>query len=726
MTIWLFAIGLFTILAQVVLLRELNVAFFGSELIYLLSLGTWLFWTALGAGAGRWGTTSWFRSVRWLFLVFGPLFVLDLALIRRIHILFGGVPGADLPFLAQLCAISLALMPISVAFGWLFQSVATRYTQERGSLARAYAIESAGGLVGGTLATGCLSLGVQNFSIAILGSLVALSASLVVITRREPHAVPSRTIVVTAAVAGLLLLCTLWRGRTIDRAWTAWNHPRLLGTLDTPYGRTAVSGRLGQIAVFENNALLFESEDTAAEELVHIAASHHPHPQSFLLLGGAAQGLIREAQKYRPNQITAVELDRRAWELISRYLPPAYLYSSSSRRAELRFSDPRQYLTRDSSRYDLILVAMPEPGSAQTARYYTKEFFESCARRLGPSGIMAFRLRSSENLWTAHLTQRTAGILAALRAAFPSVVILPGAANLFIASREALPKDPDIVANLFKARRLQTRLVSPLYIKYLYTNDRLEYLSNQLATVSIPPNMDSRPSCYQYTLMIWLSKFYPALAVYDINAWVTWAKNHAFGGFWAFVALAGAFGFVRRWLTIRRSLLAALAGLLGMVGESALLVRYQIKSGVLFQDLGLLLTLFMAGLVVGSFAISYVAREHSPGHPLPKRFAVGIVASFCALNLALAWTSSNSALEGMVTAGGGLFLTGALVAGLFSYASLDRVQFPARVVSPLYAADLFGGCVGSLAASLILIPLVGIDYTFVGMACIAFTALALL
>jgi len=45
MAISLLAIGLISILAQVVLLRELNVSFFGVELIYLLGLGIWLFWT---------------------------------------------------------------------------------------------------------------------------------------------------------------------------------------------------------------------------------------------------------------------------------------------------------------------------------------------------------------------------------------------------------------------------------------------------------------------------------------------------------------------------------------------------------------------------------------------------------------------------------------------------------------------------------------------------------
>jgi len=48
MTVYLLSIGLISILGQVILLRELNVSFYGVELIYLFALGIWLFWTAVG------------------------------------------------------------------------------------------------------------------------------------------------------------------------------------------------------------------------------------------------------------------------------------------------------------------------------------------------------------------------------------------------------------------------------------------------------------------------------------------------------------------------------------------------------------------------------------------------------------------------------------------------------------------------------------------------------
>ncbi|MEI6315782.1 MAG: hypothetical protein WCO89_12995, partial [Syntrophus sp. (in: bacteria)] len=49
----LFNIGLISILSQVILLRELAVAFYGVELIYLFALGVWLFFTAAGAMISR-------------------------------------------------------------------------------------------------------------------------------------------------------------------------------------------------------------------------------------------------------------------------------------------------------------------------------------------------------------------------------------------------------------------------------------------------------------------------------------------------------------------------------------------------------------------------------------------------------------------------------------------------------------------------------------------------
>ena len=94
----LFIVGVISIAGQVVLLRELDVAAFGVELIYILALGAWLAATALGAflcPSPRIARTGLIALPLFLFALLVPLAV---ATARGSRILLGAVPGAYLPF----------------------------------------------------------------------------------------------------------------------------------------------------------------------------------------------------------------------------------------------------------------------------------------------------------------------------------------------------------------------------------------------------------------------------------------------------------------------------------------------------------------------------------------------------------------------------------------------------------------------------------------------------
>jgi hypothetical protein len=55
-----------------------------------------------------------------------------------------------------------------------------------------------------------------------------------------------------------------------------------------------------------------------------------------------------------------------------------------------------------------------------------------------------------------------------------------------------------------------------------------------------------------------------------------------------------------------------------------------------------------------------------------------------------------------------LVLSGFFVAAVFAYASFYEAGDQRSVIAPLYAADLIGGCLGSILASLLLAPLAGL------------------
>ena len=181
MIIYLLAIGLISILGQVVLLRELNVSFYGVELIYLLALGLWLFWTAVGALIGRRNHSPSPNGIAALFIIFAIVIPLDIVFIRSSRLIFGGTPGAYLTFLQQLIVAVVSMLPAGLLSGLLFQWTAKAYVTIGRTLATAYALESAGGLIGGLFSTLFIMWGSQNFSIAIVCALVAIITPLVVL-----------------------------------------------------------------------------------------------------------------------------------------------------------------------------------------------------------------------------------------------------------------------------------------------------------------------------------------------------------------------------------------------------------------------------------------------------------------------------------------------------------------------------------------------------------------
>jgi spermidine synthase len=696
-TFSLFIIGLISILGQVVLLRELNVALYGVELFYILALGVWLLWSAAGTWIGARINAAAAWTIPALFLLWAVFLLLDVFFIRGSRVLFAGVPGAYLPFYYQFGIVMLAVSLPGVLLGWLFCECARFYCKNGRTLASAYAVECMGGVVGGLLATGFLLWGVPNLTITIVCSVVALLG--VVFAFEKPDH-PFRTVGLILSIA---LISLLWRAAIFDRSTIAWNHPDLLASSDSAYGRITMTGLFGQVAVYENDTLSFETESTATEAFVHPAMLQHPRPESVLLLGGAPEGLILELQKHHPREITAVELNPVLMDTVWPHLPGTIKESLQAENVRLVYADPRQYLKQPGA-YDVILVGMPEPDTGQANRFYTEDFFDLCASRLNPGGVLALRLRSAENFWTSVLRKRMRSVHTALKQVFPQVIFLPGATNVILASVTPLPASPEILINRWQERHVKARLVSPPYLRYLYTNDRFAEINGDLQQAGVTPNTDVRPLCYRYTLLMWLSKFFPSLGGLDasVSSRAFWAAAGV-----SSLGLALCFAFASRQAGFRRGLLVFTAAFVGMVQETILILYYQVKAGVLYRDLGMLLMAFMAGLAVGSLAVNWgMKREVGSGS---RWWWVAILGGFVLLTAGIAglvWRSVSLGLPGTALL---LFSSGFFVAAVFAFASLHRVDDQEQVIAPLYGADLFGGCLASLLAGLVLVPLMGLD-----------------
>jgi spermidine synthase len=702
----LFLAGMIPLLGQVALLRELSVAFFGIELIYLIAMGLWLLLAALGALAGRGKSAPPEGRMATLLTLFALLLPLSLVSLRASRILLGGVPGADLPFSLQMASLTAALAPAAFLAGLLFRAAALAGAERGRTLAGSYGIESLGGLAGGLAATLALRFGMQTFSLALLCALLAAGAAPFFVSGRNQR--PRRW---TALGLALILGVLLWQAAPFDRAMTRWNHPDLLASGDSPYGRITVSERTGQVAVFVNDALAFETGGTQAERFAHLAALQHPAPRRILLIGGGSDGTLGELLKHGPERIDWLEFDRRLIRLARSHLPREIQSSLDHPAVRLTLADPRRFLRQKGTPYDLILVGMPEPASGLANRFYTEEFFTECAARLAPGGIVALRLAAAGNIWTPVLIGRTASIQKALNTVFPERLVLPGEPLVITASTAPLPDSPRLPAERLRERGIATRLVTPPYLRDLWTNDRPTDRERQLAAADVPSNSDRRPVCYPYAVTIWLAHFFPGLALAELPLFGP--TRPALGPLPWLIGLGFAVVFLlgRLWPAGRRWLLVAAAGFLGMAGEAVLLLAYQAREGALYQDIGLLLAAFMGGLALGAWAILEANRGKTARQAGPRRWGMALLAGFGLTGLAIIGGVQGILPVNLLTTAVLLLLTGFVVAGLLAYASLHGVREQRKVIAPLYAAVLVGGCLGSLLGSLLLIPLLGLDGT---------------
>lgn len=693
----LLLIGFVSILGQVVLLRELAVAFYGNELVYLVSIAVWMIWTGAGALLGRGNGAPSGKSVIAAVFALGVAIPGAILFIRAVRIIFQSTPGAFLPLEQQFAAIVLSLAPAGLLLGFLFVQAARCRIMEGGTFAGSYGIESLGGVAGGIVSLLLPAGNVPVLATSILTA-VLLFAVCAILTRRT-----TGPRLLFAVIAILLCVIFLFAGKDLDRATQRWHFPFLLESRDTPYGRLTLTSRLGQIALFENGAFSLETESTDPEEVVHPAMLQHPEPRRVLLIGGGIAGTVREALRHRPEAVDYVEIDRQILRLAVEHLPDSSSSALRSPCVRIIESDGRAFLKKPGELYDVILVDMPDPNSGGTNRFYTVEFFRECSERMKERGILAFRLTSAEQQWIPLLARRNASIRRALGAVFSDVVVLPGEVNTFIASNGPLSTDPETSSRRLLARGVKTSLVTPSYINWLYTNDRFAEVEKSLRETESPMNSDLKPVCYPYTLLLWLTKFHRSFA-----------RMHFESGspaWWAIPFFAVLFLIVRR--SPRRSglFLVAFAGAAGVVIEFALLLRFQTTAGVLYRDMGLLFAGFMAGLAAGPLPGGWAAKRRHGGALL--LFAFALFSGLTAFLIRGAGTGHLIVCFIM------LFLTGLGVGSIFCCTS-GRMKGNG---ASLYAADLIGGSAGALAGSLFLLPFLGLDLSMIWISALALLGL---
>ena len=695
------ALGISSISVQLIVFREFLNVFHGNELVFGIILGNWFLLTGIGSYLGKYGR----RILKKIELLI--LYQLIIAIIPFFSVYFirslrswAMIPGemANLGFIFLSSVI--ALLPYCIFSGMMLTLACSVFSKRRDEeqIGKVYFIDNIGDILGGVLFSFVFVFFLASFETLFILLLINIAAAFF-LSSFIKRKFTGFFVILLLIVSSCVFFASSLDVQTGQMMFPGQN---MLFQANSPYGHLVVTETAGQINFFENGIPLFSTQNTIAnEETVHYAMVQHPEPDRILLISGGAAGTASEILKYDPELVDYVELD----PLII-ILGKAFTKNLDDGRIRMHEGDGRLFVKNRADSggiYDVAIIDLPDPGTAQLNRFYTKEFFAELKETLDDNAVVSLSVSSSENYMNPETTMLNAIVYNTLKTRFKNIIIIPGERNIFIASDSMLSHD---IVGMVNKKGIETIYVNENYLPGKLTEQRISYVSESIekAVNGIElVNEDFLPIAYYYHLMFWLSRFEFDIVLAILIVLLT-------------VAI----------LLFRTSALPFTISTTAFAASSltvVIAIGFQILFGYVYQYAGLIITSFMAGLAVGAYYMNKDIRKRGKGDMLKIEAAVAFYCLILPAVLLLLATLKGALSFVSVTLFPLLAFFMALFVGMeFPIASklhfrkhseknkiLKESVFGVEYTAgSLYAADLIGACAGAFLVSALLIPLIGI------------------
>jgi spermidine synthase len=688
-----FLLGLTSIAAQIILLREFLSFFYGNELILGLILANWMLLTALGAYLGK-NAEHRIHHLAGVLHMMIWLAVLPFVLVFMMYYLRNIVfsQGAMVNLLQIYLSSLVLLLPFCLVSGLLFTllSELTSRQYQRNLISRVYAWESFGSLVGGIVFNLVLIWFLKTFE--SLSLLIFLNMIFIFFVSWRCRC---RRLMVLSVVLGLGVVCLnvlfnpdlkarefLYRGHTVEYYKSS------------PYGNIVVTQKDEQINFYENQVLLFSSrQPTLDEESVHFPMIQHEDPKRVMLLSGGTPGVIHELLKYDIQRLDYVEINPWLLDAVRKY---SDVYDDPRVRVINR--DARLHIRTTGQKYDVVLIQLPEPSTVQLNRFYTRGFYQQLKDCLDEGAVVSFSVSGSANYMSEEERELNGSLFHTLKTAFSNVIIIPGTNLYYVASDNPVSYQ---VASMAERRNLKNDYVNPYYLDDALIQRRGEMLLQNLPQ-QFEVNRDFKPITYYLKVRQWLSYF-------EFNYWLPLLM----AGFFILYILV-------RLHPVNLGMFSA--GFAGASIEVVLLVAFQILYGYVYSMVGVIVTVFMAGLAAGT----WYREKIIPGVSLTLYYRLLWVMGGYTLLLPLIllgmrhWSAPAFLLQAIFVVM--MFAASMLTGMVFSLASQLRLRRWIITASEIYSVDLLGAGIGTFIVSVYLIPLLGLLNVLVVIAAVCLLA----
>ena len=563
------ATGISSVVAQLIIIREFLAGFEGNEFVISLILLSWLVSSGIGSFiAATIKIRAYHASIRTLSLIMACLAVMPTLGILSMRVLKDiiFVQGSSVGFYPTLAFAGMVVAPYALLIGFVlpYSLFILRSTGRKYPASWIYTLDSLGAATGGAAFSFVLVT-----LLTPIQALLAVNMLLIALVCLLLAFIGMRVVYILGLVLAVIFIdCA---GAALELATLRPGGGELVSYQETFFGRIMLIRDRELSTIFIDGVPALSGQNQiAAEEASHYALAQHSPIKRVLLVSSVA-GIMDEIKKYCPEEIDYAELDPR---LISMEFKTGLIKHMKGLR--IIQDDARAYLKRTLNTYDAILVNYPEPKTFQTNRYFTLDFMRLAKTRLRPGGVLGFSVEGYESYISEPARKRVSSLHNTALSVFTHVLVLPGQKIYFVASDAPLSRD---ITGLLAKRGIRTSYISGYYV-YDISDERVGSLMKQMESKT-PMNTDFRPFLMKLSYEEWFMK-------YSARPWL-------------FIIAAGAF-FIMSMLGMNRDEFALFStGFVNMGGELLTIFLFQILYGFLYLKIGIIVTVFLAGLIPGAW-----------------------------------------------------------------------------------------------------------------------------
>lgn len=668
----LIALGTSSVSVQLIIIREVMSTFGGNELVIGLVLGVWLLFTGLGSALGV-PVAKRARPERALFaghILVGVLPFFQIAAVRALPLLW--VRGEMLGLTSAIFSSTLILIPYCLVAGGMLP-IAGALLKGKDTTSRVYIADTLGDITGGLLFSLVLVYTLSHWdSLVVLGLLNLLAGAIM------------------TSYAGLPVLVFLGLGmvaaRPLDLSTLSFRFPgqELIVHKNTPFAQLTISKTGEQLNVLQDAIPLYSTGDLDIESVAHLPLCQLEQGANVLLIAGGIFGTIEEIAKHKPKHIDYVELDPAILDLdklIDKDLSYPFV--------QVHVGDGRLFVKQAETKYDAIIIDLPDPENAQLNRFYSQEFFREAKSILTDHGVLAFTLVGAENYLEEKGLAVNRSVYAALKTTFKNILVFPGITHYYLASDAPLTID---IAGMLARRKIVTKRLVDYELPSMTDPFRLDILKHLLTEKKVSPNRDLSPSAFGHLLDMWMKKSESPKTLQYIM----------------FVSILAFAVLVCRRDLLRFTIMTS--GYAGMAFELSLLLLFQVIYGYVYLRICIFITLFMIGSALGAFVSGRLKKDTHWQVLATDSALIALAALACVATLAGVGVKSQISLFAMqyMVIPSLIFLVASAAGCQFSAVSRMAQGTGAEITGRLYMADLAGAACGTILTGLLFLPKIGI------------------